>query len=164
MVLGPIDWIIVATLVVSMLIGLLRGLVREVFSVVGWVTGVLLAIRYAAPIGTALPLDESLAAGKVALAAVLIVLTVVIVAGVIGWLVRKLLSAVKLSAADRAMGTVFGLGRALLIVFAVVVFMGRTEAAQQPLWRESVLLAYAESAVRFAAPWLPEPLRRYAPG
>jgi membrane protein required for colicin V production len=159
----PIDWIIVVVIGVSMLLGLFRGLIREVMSVIGWVLGVVLAIRYAVPLGALMPFEPSMSTASTALAAVLIVLSVVIAAGTVGWLLRKLMKAVEMSSADRMLGSVFGLGRALLILFVVVLFAGQTEAAQQPLWRGSLLLPYAEAAVRFVSPYLPDSLQRQVP-
>lgn len=159
----PVDWIIVVTVGVSMLLGLFRGLIREVMSVIGWVLGVVLAIRYAVPLGDLLPFDPEMSTASTALAAVVIVLAVVIAAGIVGWLLRKLMKAVEMSASDRMLGSVFGLGRALLMLFFVVLFAGQTAAAQQPLWRSSLFLPYAEAAVRFASPYLPESLQRQVP-
>jgi membrane protein required for colicin V production len=162
--MGLIDWIIVAATALSMLIGLIRGFVREILSVVGWVVGLAAAFQYAVPLGQWLPLEAAMPGARTGLAAVAIVLAAVLVAGLIGWLLRQFVSAVRLSAGDRALGTVFGLARALLIVFAAELFFGRTTMAQQPLWRESILLDYAEAAVRLAAPMLPDGLRRQAAG
>lgn len=160
--MGLVDWIIVAATALSMLIGLIRGFVREVLSIVGWVVGLALAYQYAGALGQWMPLEAALPAARTGVAAVAIVLAAVLTAGLIGWLLRQFVSAVKLSAGDRALGTVFGLARAVLIVLAAELFFGRTAMAQQPLWRESILLDYAEAALRLAAPMLPDGLRRQA--
>ena len=149
-----IDWAIVGLLAASVLFGVLRGLVREVLALAGWIAGILLALRFAGPLGAGIPLDLP-AAVKAALAGAAILIGVVIAAALASWLIGKLLAAVKLSGLDRMLGALFGLLRGALIVLGVVLFAGRTTLAQQPPWRESKLLPHFEAAVRFAAPLLP---------
>jgi membrane protein required for colicin V production len=155
MALNAIDWAIVAVIAVSVLLGVLRGLVREVLSIVGWVAGIWLALRYANEIGRALPFDLPWPEARTALAALAIVIGAVLAAGLLAWIIGKLMSAVKLSGTDRMLGALFGLLRGLLIVLLVALFAGRTALAQQPPWRESLLLPLVEAAVRFASPLLP---------
>ncbi len=153
-----IDWVIVAVVATSVLFGLLRGFVREVLSLAAWIGGVWLAVVYAAPLGRALPFEQLVPELRTALAALAIVLAALLAAGVVAWLIGKLLAAVRLSGTDRLLGGLFGLARAALIVLVVVLFAGRTAAAQQPLWRESLLLPHLEAAVRSASGWLPPAL------
>jgi membrane protein required for colicin V production len=152
------DWAIVAVVALSVLLGVLRGFAREVLSLAGWVVGIWLAIRFASPLGRELPFDAPWPEVRTALVALVIVLGSVLVAGLIGLIIGRLLSAVKLSGTDRLLGAAFGLIRALLIVLLVALFVGRTALAQQPLWRESILLPHVEAAVRLAAPLLPPAL------
>jgi membrane protein required for colicin V production len=160
--MNPLDWIIVGALGLSVLLGILRGFVREAFAVAGWIAAVILALRYSVAVGTALPFDLPFPVLRTGLGALLIVVACVFVAALLGWILRQLVQAAKLSAADRALGALFGVTRAVLIVFAVVFFVGGTTTARQPLWRESVLLPPIEAAVRFASPYLPESFARPA--
>jgi membrane protein required for colicin V production len=153
--LNSLDWAIVAVVGVSVLLGVLRGFVREVLSLAGWVVGIWLALRYASALGRQLPFDLPWAEARTAIAALAIVVGVLLVAGLIAWVLGKLLAAVKLSGTDRLLGAFFGLLRAALVVMLFTVFGGRTALAQQPLWRESLLIPLAEAAVRFASPLLP---------
>ncbi len=41
----PVDWAMVAIVVLSVLLGLIRGLLRELLSLAGWVVGIVLALR-----------------------------------------------------------------------------------------------------------------------
>lgn len=160
--MSPLDWVIVAVLGVSVLLGVLRGFVREALAVTGWVVGIVLALRYSAELGMALPFDVPVPALRTGIGALAIVVASVFVGALAGWIMRRLLEAAKLSAADRALGALFGVTRAVLVVFAVVFFVSGTTAARQPLWRESVLLPPIEAAVRFASPYLPESFARPA--
>jgi membrane protein required for colicin V production len=155
-----LDWIIVAVLGLSALLGLWRGLMRELFSVAGWIAGVVIAIKYAATVGELLPRDFAWPAFRTGLAALGIVIACLFIAAALGWLIRKLLAAAKLSGTDRALGALFGLLRGVLIVFAAVFLASRTALAQQPAWREAKLLAPFDAGVKWIVPYLPPALTR----
>ncbi|MFN3564373.1 MAG: CvpA family protein [Burkholderiaceae bacterium] len=160
--MNPLDWVIVGVLAASVLLGILRGFVREALAVAGWVVGIVLALRYSVDLGLRLPFDVPVPALRTGIGALAIIVASVFVGALAGWIVRRLLEAAKLSAADRALGALFGVTRAVLIVLAVVFFVSGTSAARQPLWRESALLPPIEAAVRFASPYLPESFARPA--
>ncbi|MFN9574619.1 MAG: CvpA family protein [Betaproteobacteria bacterium] len=151
-----LDWAIVSIVVASVLLGLLRGLLREVLSLAAWVVGAWLAFVHASTLGAWLPWDLWPAA-KTALAALAIVAGCVLLAGLVAWVLRQLLAAVKLSGVDRLLGAVFGLARAALIIGIGVLLARGTEIARQPYWTESRLLPRLEGAVRWVAPRLPSP-------
>lgn len=161
--MNPLDWAIVAVVGLSALLGLWRGLVREVFALAGWVVAIWLALRHASTLGAALPFDPGMPSVRTAVAALVIVVGVLIVATLMGWLLGKLLAAVKLGPLDRSLGGLFGLARGLLIVLVLVFLGSRTALAQEPLWRGSTLLPHVEAAVRFAAPHFPPLLPTIAP-
>jgi membrane protein required for colicin V production len=151
------DWIIVAVLVASLLLGVWRGLMREVFSVAGWVAAVVLSLRFAVPLGLELPGDIAWAALRTTLAVAIIVVVCLFTAAGLGWAVHRFITAAKLSGTDRMLGAVFGLLRGILILFAVVYFTSRTAFAQQPAWRQALLVPAFEAGVRWLAPHLPVP-------
>jgi membrane protein required for colicin V production len=146
-----IDWSIVAVVSLSLLLGFLRGFVREVISIVGWIAGACLAVRFSSGLGAQIPLDMEWPIVKTLVAGVLIIAICVFVAALIGWFARRLLVAAKLSAADRSLGGVFGLARGVLMVAVLVFFARDTQMARQPFWRDSLVLPQVEAAVRFAA-------------
>lgn len=160
--MNALDWMIVGVLGVSVLLGILRGFVREALAVAGWVVGIVLALRYSAELGMKLPFDVPVPALRTGIGALVIIVAGVFVGALAGWILRQLVEAARLSAADRALGALFGLMRAVLILLVVVFFVSGTTAARQPLWRESALLPPIEAAVRFASPYLPESFARPA--
>jgi membrane protein required for colicin V production len=163
MSMNALDWTIIGVLALSVLLGVLRGFVREALAVVGWVVGIVLALRYSTDLGMALPLDIPAPALRTALGALAIVVASVFAAALAGWVARSIIKAARLSAADRVLGALFGVMRAALIVFAIVFFFSGTTAARQRLWRESVLLPPIEAAVRSVWPYLPESFAQPAP-
>lgn len=152
-----VDWVIVGGVVFSVLLGVLRGIMRELVALAGWIAAIVLALHYASDVGAALPLPVNWPAVRTGLGALLIVLVVVFAAGIAGWMLQKLMSAARLSAADRTLGAGFGLLRGMLILFGAVFFSYKTALAREPWWQGSVILPQAEATVRFVAPYLPDP-------
>jgi membrane protein required for colicin V production len=152
-----LDWVIVAILVSSCLLGIWRGLIREVFSVAGWIAAVVLSLRYAAPLGTHLPGDIAWPALRTSIAVAIIVVGCLFTAAALGWVVYRFITAAKLSGTDRMLGAIFGLLRGVLIIFAAVHFASRTALAQQPAWRDALLVQPFDAGVRWLAPHLPVP-------
>src|SRR2546427_1303960 len=76
-----------------------------------------------------------------------------------GWIVgRSLSSAVRASGlgpADRALGSVFGLVRGLIIVLVVVLLAGLTPLPREAFWREAALSGPFETAALALRPYLP---------
>lgn len=153
--LGTLDWVLLTVTLLSTLWGLWRGFVREVVSLAGWVLAIVLAVFYAKPLGRWLPFLRDWPEAQTVVAAVLIVVLTVFGAALLGALVYKLLARVKLSGADRALGALFGLARALLVIAVAVTLLAGTGLAQEPTWRESKLIPWVQAGVAFALPWLP---------
>jgi membrane protein required for colicin V production len=152
--LTTIDWTIATIVGFSVGLGLWRGFMREVLSLVGWVTGLWLALLHAVPLGERFPFDLPWPPARTALAALLIVVGCLVAAALVAMAVKRLLSAVSLSGTDRLVGAIFGAARAALLLLVLVYIAGRTSMVQQPAWKQSVLLPHVEAAVRFASPWI----------
>ena len=158
-----LDWTLVAVIGTSILLGLIRGLMREMISLAGWIAGIWLAFRFAAPISASVPMAQEWPLARTAVVALLIVVACVFTAAFVGWLVRELLKAARLSAADRTLGGLFGLARGVLIIGLAVFLVRDTALYREPLWRESLLLPLVESALAFALRQFPDATVR-APG
>jgi len=152
------DWIIIAVGLISVLVGLLRGVTREIVSLAGWVTGLVLAYFFAQQLGATLPIEPPVL--RTAIAALLILAGVLIIAALLGALLRALLAAAKLSALDRVLGAAFGLARAALVLGVAVLLATGTPVPRAGWWKESLLLPWLEAGVAFATPLLPESLAR----
>jgi membrane protein required for colicin V production len=148
------DLVILAVLLVSALLGFVRGFVREILALAGWIAGFVLAVLHGQELGARFATAVPWSPVRTALGSIAVVAACVVAAAVLGAIARRLMAAARLSAADRGLGAGFGLLRGLLIVLLGVA-LGRTLGlAQHPSWRSSVLLPYAEAAVRSADPLL----------
>ena len=155
-----LDWTLVAVIGTSILLGLIRGLMREMISLAGWIAGIWLAFRFAAPISASVPMAQEWPLARTAVVALLIVVACVFTAAFVGWLVRELLKAARLSAADRTLGGLFGLARGVLIIGLAVFLVRDTALYREPLWRESLVLPQIEAALGFALRQFPEAATR----
>ena len=153
-----IDWIIAAVFLVSVLVGLVRGVMREIVSLAGWVLGVVLAFFLAGPVGAMLPIESQVV--QTALGAVLILAGVLVLAALLGALLRALMAAVKLSTLDRLLGGVFGFARAALVSGVAVMLASGTQVPDSEWWKQSMLLPWLQAGVALATPLLPESLDR----
>lgn len=152
------SWIDVAAIVVivlSLLLGVMRGLVRELFSLTSWVLAGVIAVIYG-PVAARYvpeilpgPLFTSVAGFLVVFVIALIVL------GVVGLLVGRLIRAAGLGAGDRFLGGVFGILRGIIIMAIAVLVGGLTPMREEPSWRHSMIVPPLESLVVAMRPYLP---------
>jgi len=154
--MNPLDWALLTVIGGSILLGLVRGFMREMISLAGWIAGIWLALRFAATISALLPFAEEWPLLRTGAVAVLIVVICVFIAAFVGWLVRELIKAAKLSAADRTLGGLFGFARGMLIVGLAIFLVRDTELYRDPLWRDSLLRPKVEAALAFALRQVPQ--------
>ena len=130
-------------------------------SLLGWIVSFVVANAYSQDLASLLP---DIIPGNVAR------LIVAFIALFIGArLLMKLLTmamdefikATGLTIADRGLGSLFGLGRGVVIVLAVVLLCGMTALPQQPFWKDALLSPLAESAARTVKPFLPGDFARH---
>jgi membrane protein required for colicin V production len=156
--MNSLDWMLLAPLLVSGLLGVWRGVVREVMSVLAWVTGVVLAGRFAADLAQLLPINGDVLPHAVAW--VLILLAVLIAAGLLARLLKQLLSVAGLGLADRLLGGVFGLVRGTMVLMLIVLLIGLTPFKTYPIWTSSQVVPLVQLLLEIVKPVLPVPLER----
>ena len=156
--MNSLDWMLLAPLLVSGLLGVWRGVVREVMSVLAWVTGVVLAGRFAADLAHTLPLSGDVLPH--AMAWLLILLVVLMAAGLLARLLKQLLSVAGLGLADRLLGGVFGLVRGTMVLMLIVLLIGLTPFTKYPIWTSSQVVPLAQLLLEIVKPVLPVPLER----
>lgn len=150
------DIFILTVLGISALLSLLRGLVKEVLSLVGWVVACWVAFRYSGPAGVVLAgtlgVPPSVRTG---LGFVALLVAVLFGFGLLNFLLGKLIDTTGLSATDKMLGMLFGIGRGLAIITMLVMFAGLTPLPRDPWWRQSMFLPRLVPAATWAIGWLP---------
>ena len=156
-----LDWIFLAVLLLSLLLGAWRGLVFEVISVASWMTAFVLAQWLAPDVAQQLPMAGAGEAVRYAAGFVLVFIASVFAGGLVATLVKKLVTAVGLSPADRLLGAVFGVVRGLVFVLSATVVIGMTPLKSNDWWQASVGVGLASTALKALQPVLPEEFGKY---
>lgn len=152
-----IDLIALAIIALSCVLGLMRGFVREAMSLAGWLLAFYGARTFAPEVGAVLPGIES-ASLRYAAALVLIFVTVLLAVSLASMLLRGMVNLAGLGAYDKAVGVVFGLARALLVLLLLTVVAGLSALPKTQAWQGSWSHTWLESAVLYLKPWLPQDL------
>ncbi len=152
------DWAILAIILISVLQAASEGFFHAAFGVAGLVVGyVVAAWQYHRLAAWFAPHLKSPWLGDIA-AFLIIFVAVLVLAGIIGRVVRWALREAGLSWFDRSLGTAFGVLRGALMV--AVILMGMTAFTHTSKWLEGSQLAPYFLVVGRAAIWVaPSELR-----
>ena len=153
------DLVILGILLVSIIVSLVRGFIKEVFSILVWAAAIFAAFQVAGPLAGALEPIIDLPSARIIVAFAAVFILVLVVGGLIGFLVGKMVEKTGLSPTDRLFGGLFGLARGLVIVVLAVLLLRVTPFAQDPWWHESRLLPTFDAMAEQARAWLPESVR-----
>ncbi len=143
--LNALDWALIAIVGVSTLTAFLRGLVRSVIALLGVVLGILLAAWYAPDFAAVLHVWIPPPVLAAASAFLLILAGTYLIAALLGRVLGGAAKAVGLGFLDRIGGALFGFGRAVLFLAAVLVPF-KTFFTRIPMSRDSTLLPYLQTA------------------
>ena len=159
--MATVDWVFLAVLAFSMLLGAWRGLVYEVLSVLGWAMSFYAAQYFAPMVAGLLPLQSSSDAVRYAAAFVLVFIAAVFAAGLLAFLLKKLIEAIGLRPVDRTMGAAFGLVRGVILLLAAAVVMDMTALKNSEWWQESKGAPILSATLKGLKPVLPEKFANY---
>jgi membrane protein required for colicin V production len=164
MSLALVDWILLGVLLASLVLGFWRGLVYEVLSLAGWLAAFIVAQWLALDAVPWLPFLQSAAPQiqyAVAFAAVFV--ATLFAAGLVSWLIKKLVDTVGLRPIDRSLGAVFGLARGLILLLAFSVLLKLFGMGEQSWWTEGQGPAWLAVLLKGIQPLLPQVLLDYLP-
>ena len=116
-----VDIVIIVVIVLSGIAGLRQGIIRTAFGIAGLIGGIVLAGRYYGELAALLFPAGATWANIAAYA--IILLATLLVAGVIGWLVAKLVHFAALGWLDRLVGFIFGIVMGGLLCAAVLAIL-----------------------------------------
>ena len=156
-----VDWVFLAVLTFSMLLGAWRGLVYEVLSVLGWAVSFYAAQYFAPVVAGWLPLQSSSETLRYAAAFVLVFTAAVFIAGLLAFLLKKLIESIGLRPVDRTMGAAFGLVRGVILLLAAAVVVDMTALEKSVWWQESKGAPVLNATLKGLKPMLPEQFAKY---
>lgn len=161
--LNWVDGVLLTALLLSILIGLWRGLVYEVLSLAGWVAAFVVAQAYASVLAQWLPLHGWVPAWRMALAFVLLFVGTAFAAGLVAWLIKRMVASVGLRPIDRVLGGAFGLARGLLILLGAALVVNMTSWRSEAAWQTARVATFLGESVHTLRPLLPNSLARHLP-
>lgn len=159
------DWVILAVVGLSTALSLWRGFVKEALSLAAWVAAFFVSILFSTRLSALLVGFIANDALRSAAAYVILFAATLMLGAVLNKLVGQLIKATGLSGMDRALGTVFGFARGLVLV-VVAVYVARTlvpgiEAVEQSVLLPQVMLIVQWAEANFSTlladvslPWL----------
>jgi membrane protein required for colicin V production len=150
------DFIVIGIVGLSTLFAFARGFVRVAISLAAWVIALVAAFQYADTLAAMLPVLGGSTRARYIAAFVVVIAVGLLVGALLGWLLSRLVRAVGLGFADRALGAVLGLARGLLIVVVGVLVAGLTTLPRQEWWRHAMFAPPLVDTALSLRPWLPQ--------
>lgn len=123
--LQQLNWIDIAIIVIvgfSTIISFFRGFVREVISLVAWLLGLIISLKYAVILQVYLSPWIGVESVRYFISFMALFLSIVVLGLLINWLVSVLMAKAGLSFTDRLIGVFFGAARGAIVV-AVILLM-----------------------------------------
>jgi membrane protein required for colicin V production len=140
------DWAVIAIQFASGAFGYLRGFVQEAIALATWLAGIWFAWRFGGALMPMLGEWDNVPELRIWAARAIIFIIVLMIGGMLGWLVRKLVQSAGMTKADRTLGTIFGLLRGAILVGLVVIGLRLSGADAEPWWLGAELREYCEQA------------------
>jgi membrane protein required for colicin V production len=164
MAISLTDWALLGVLLASMVVGFWRGLVYEVLSLAGWVAAFVVAQWLAVDVVAWLPVFQGAPASvRYAVAFAAVFVAVVFAAGLLSWLIKKLVETVGLRPVDRTLGALFGLARGVVLLLALTVVLQLTGVARDAWWTTAQGPVWLDMVMTGLKPLLPQSFVEYLP-
>jgi membrane protein required for colicin V production len=158
------DGVLGGVLLVSLVIGAWRGLVYELMSLAGWVAAFAVSQWLAQDVAEWLPVwREAAAPVRYAVAFVVVFVASVFAAGMVSWLLRKLVDSTGLRPADRALGALFGVVRGVLLLLVLTVLVHLLGMQREAWWQQSHLTPVLKVVLTGIQPLLPAAVQNFLP-
>lgn len=137
------DWVIVLILVISSVISLKRGFIKEALSLLVWAVAFVVATWFSPSLAPHLEAYAATPSAQQMAAFATLFIVSLLLGSAVSYLLSSLIKVAGLSNADRALGVIFGCGRGVLIVLAIVLYVPMIlPIDQDPWWQESMLIPH----------------------
>ncbi|MEJ2213838.1 MAG: CvpA family protein [Gammaproteobacteria bacterium] len=156
-----VDYIILVVIALSAVISLFRGFVKEAFSLFIWISAFWLSWMFFRDLAALLIQWISLPSARLGISFALIMIVVLIIGGIIGYLLSKLVEHTGLSGTDRLLGVFFGVARGVVIVAILILLAGLTPVPEDPWWKDSLLIGHFQEISVWLRDLLPEDIAQY---
>jgi len=135
-----LDIVIIVVVVLLGIAGLRQGMIRTVFGIAGLIGGIFLAGRYYDELAALLFPSGAIWANIAAYA--IIAVATLVVAGVIGWLLAKLINFAALGWLDRLVGSILGVVIGGLLCAAILAIVVKYYPGMEATINQSVIARF----------------------
>lgn len=149
------DYLVLFILACSVIISTLRGLVKEILSLLAWIAAFVAANTYGERLAQLLPAMIPGDVLRLIAAFVILFIGTRILMSLLIAAMNAVIKASGLTLIDRGLGSLFGLGRAFIIIMTIVLLCGMTSIPKQEFWTHALFSPIAETAARTIKPFLP---------
>ncbi|MDU0810700.1 MAG: CvpA family protein [Burkholderia sp.] len=156
------DYTVLVVIALSSLRGAWLGFTSEVFYLIGWIIGFIVANRYSLILMPYIPADWP---GGIltqwGISFFLIVIGVLFIIRVSSAMLYQIVQITGFVGIDRCLGMIFGMIRGVLLVIILVIAAGFTELPRQSFWHNALLLPYVDRGVNVLKNFLPDDIVQY---
>lgn len=141
----PVDYTLIAIVVISAIIGAFRGLLREAISLITWIVALWAGWHYSdavTPYLSGLLGEEPV---RTWVARAIVAIGVLLVGTLIGVVTNHFVRMSIFSGFDRLMGFLFGMLRGIVVLGVLVILGQLLQLDSAPWWRSSQLMPYADT-------------------
>ncbi len=139
-----IDLLIAAAIIVSVAVGFFRGFIKEAISITALLVAIWAAMYFGPSVGQISDSWLDSAEMQVWFGRILVFAVILSLGGLFGWGLSKLVRLSVLSGVDRFFGSVFGIGRGVLLVALVIIGGQFAGFSNEYWWQRSNLIPYLE--------------------
>ena len=150
-----IDIIIVAVLVLPAVVGAIYGFLNILFSLIAWILALGIAMKLYGAVSPFLEPYVNIGILRDLLAFIALFIVSLLILSAVGYFLMKLVGRSGLTATDRILGFVFGVGLGGAIVTVAVFLAGFTSVPTSTWWHESALIQTFQQTAVWARRFLP---------
>lgn len=138
------DIAIVLIIAASVFVGVSRGFVKEAISISALLVAIWAALNVGAEFGEISGGWLSSKEWQAWFGRLVVFVVIIVVGGLVSWAIAKLVRLSVLSGTDRALGAIFGFGRAVLLLGVFSLGGQAADLDRSDWWRRSALMPYGQ--------------------
>ncbi len=154
--LNTTDYIIVVVVLMSTIISLTRGFFKELISLVIWILGFWVAIKFHDTCATMLIPYIANVSIRIIVSFSGLLLTVLVFGSIFNYLLSFIIIKSGLGGFDRLLGMIFGCTRGVLLAAVILLMISTTSFVQDEWWKKSILIPHFQVIVDWLRVFLPQ--------
>lgn len=151
-----IDILIAVTLLISILVGIFRGFIKEAVSIAALLVAIWAALYFGPAIGEVSDSWISSSEMQTWFGRILVFAVILVLGGLIGWGLSKLVHLSVLSGIDRMVGAIFGVARGVLLVALFIIGGQFAGFDNDSWWRASKIIPHFEKVAEWIKVMAPQ--------